>query len=234
VDISSAHEKAQTNPSQAPAPSGRRDRRLLRAASCQTNPHGCDRSRIDCLRGGEQSRGNSQMSRPTVERLRELLIYNPDTGVLVWKVDRGAGVARAGRVAGGFDRRGYGRLSIGGKYHLAHRVIWAFVHGEWPPDGFEVDHINRDKGDNRLANLRLATRTQNRHNTASLKHNRAGVRGVVRHKKKWRAAIVANGRIHHLGSYSCIGKAAKAYRNAVLSLHGDFAPQQDWPERWRT
>ena len=89
-----------------------------------------------------------------------LLSYDAATGMVVWLVNKG--IAKAGQVASSVNALGYGRVKINGKSVLAHRLAWALHYGEWP-DG-AIDHINGIKTDNRLCNLRLATRAQNQQN----------------------------------------------------------------------
>ena len=104
---------------------------------------------------------NSQL---TVERLRELLSYDPATGKFLWRVGRQC--MRAGAVAGATEVQGYRVIKIDGKIYKAHRLAWLYVTGEWPPE--EIDHKNTDPQDNVWSNLRLATHSQNQANAKSL------------------------------------------------------------------
>jgi hypothetical protein len=103
----------------------------------------------------------------TAERLRELLHYDPDTGDFTWRTARKR--IPAGAIAGTVER-GFRRITIGGGRHgprySAHRLAWLYMTGAWP-NGY-LDHINRDPDDNRFANLRLATNSQNQANTRGL------------------------------------------------------------------
>jgi hypothetical protein len=101
---------------------------------------------------------------PPLEVLRQLLAYDPDTGILIWQIGRGN--VRARSPAGWRDKEGYTRLRIGSRGLAAHRVAWYLHHGV-DPGRLEVDHINRDPSDNRIANLRLVDGKANRANSAS-------------------------------------------------------------------
>lgn len=96
-------------------------------------------------------------SGPPPHVLRELFSYDAATGVLVWQQPRGSRVW-AGKIAGTAHDRGYLRVQLSGSNLYVHRVIWAMTHDEWPE---QIDHINGDRRDNRLVNLRAATNAQN-------------------------------------------------------------------------
>ena len=143
----------------------------------------------------------------TNERLHELLDYNPDTGVFTWKISR-SGV-KAGTVAGA-KNCGYIRIRVDGIKHYAHRLAWQYVHGydtEW-----EIDHINRIRDDNRIVNLREASKSCNAKNTCIRRNNNSGVNGIYWNKKfnKWLAQIGINGKRKHLGLYTSLLDAALA------------------------
>jgi hypothetical protein len=153
----------------------------------------------------------------TVEEARRFLAYDPETGRLTWRIDKGR--AKAGDEAGKVTPAGYRYFELHDRKHMAHRVAWLLVHGVWPV--FDLDHISGDKADNRLANLREATRSQNcmnrrRHNT-----NTSGVKGVYPHKKNGTWCAVISKR--YLGSFKSISEASEAYRRAATVLHGQFA-----------
>jgi hypothetical protein len=152
----------------------------------------------------------------SVERVRELLHYEPDTGVFTRRIQRAS--YRAGEVAG-FLHEGYWELNVDVHYVKAHRLAWFYVHGEWP-DGV-IDHINRDKLDNRLANLRVVTISENRQNMSKYRSNTSGHKGVHWFKavSKWQAQIKHEGRRHHLGLFHDIEDAAAAYAKAAAAFH---------------
>lgn len=162
---------------------------------------------------------------PSIDLLRQLLRYDPDTGKLFWR-ERDNPVVNA-RLAGKEalstkDKDGYLVGLLGGKRMLAHRVVWATVYGSWPTS--EIDHINGVKDDNRVENLREATRSQNMQNTERWSTNRSGYKGVCWNKasQKWQAQISNNG-IIYLGLYDTPEAAYAACCEASRRLHGEFA-----------
>jgi len=157
-------------------------------------------------------------------RLRACLNYNPETGVFTWIVSTGPRV-HEGDVAGYIDKAdgGYSRIRIDGKMYQAHRLAWFYQTGVWPPH--QIDHINMDRTDNRWANLRIATQTQNMENRGALATNTSGFKGAHWHKhaRKWRAQITVNGKKHHLGHRNTREEAAALYAAAAEKHFGEFA-----------
>ena len=127
----------------------------------------------------------------------------------------------AGRRAGSIQSTGYIKTGIKGKCYQNSRLIWIMHHGDIPA-GYVVDHINRDRLDNRLENLRLATIAENNYNMKAPR-NKWGFRGVSRVKSSWCSTIHANGKSHYLGVYPTKEGAARAYNEAARELHGGFA-----------
>ena len=154
------------------------------------------------------------LAAPPIEFIRDRLRYEPDTGHFYML--RSAGRRKVGARAGYPDRLGYWKVAINGKWIMAHRLAWRMVHGEWPL--YEIDHINGDPSDNRIENLRVATRSQNVMNT------RRG-NGVCWHKrqKKWQVVVKANGKSHYLGLYIERADADRVAAEAIRRLHGKFA-----------
>lgn len=150
-----------------------------------------------------------------IERLRECLSYNPDTGVITWRVRTG-GKRKPGQVAGTLLATGYVLLRIDGCSMLAHRVAWAMTHGIWPMH--EIDHINRDRSDNRVANLREATRAQNSRNSPHRINNRLGVKGVIRKHNRFLAQIYIDGRTRCIGRFDTIEEASACYQAACAEI----------------
>lgn len=177
----------------------------------------------------------------TVERLRQIMDYDRETGVFTWRARpvphkchkawnaQWAGKAVAVRTVN--DPQTSGRksrlLRIAGKYYGEHRVVWAYVTGEWPKD--EIDHRNVDSIDNRFENLREATHGQNQRNKGAMRNNRLGVKGVYydRARKKY----VAQSSVRRpdgskttkmIGRYATLSEASDVYVNHAKSHHGEF------------
>ena len=167
---------------------------------------------------------------PSLERLRDLLLYDEQTGVLTWKLQPATSRSNicfnnkcGGKVAGTVGAKGYIMLGIGKVYYLAHRIIWKMMTGEDPVD--QVDHEDTDRGNNRWTNLRQASNGPNIQNSKLRKDNASGVKGVhwdAQHKK-WRAVITTDGKSQRLGRFSSIEEAANIICTARLQQHGDFA-----------
>lgn len=152
----------------------------------------------------------------TQERLRELLDYDPETGIFHWKSRRGK--AAAGKVAGCLDGRGYCVINVDRKRHYAHRLAWVYVNGGVR---FCIDHINGDKGDNRIANLRDVDCKTNRQNTrkAYASNKSTGILGVRVLKGKYVSQIWVGGKDMHLGTFTTIEEAHAAYVEAKRLHH---------------
>lgn len=153
----------------------------------------------------------------TQKRLKELLHYNPDTGIFTWL---SAGQGRAiGRKAGGNNGGGYIRISINGNRYMAHRLAWLYEHNEWPEG--EIDHINHNHSDNRIINIRAVSSADNTKNRPLNCNSASGICGVYWYKRssKWVAQIGINGKVRTIGYY--LSKAAAvAARKAIELEHG--------------
>lgn len=174
---------------------------------------------------------------PTREQLLDVLSWDIDRGVLVWKPRSRLGMAGGGiwveswnvKYAGkpaGTIREGKWRgvrISFQGRMLLAHRIIWFLHYGAWPECG--IDHINGDPSDNRVSNMRLASQAENSRNTRRSRNNTSGRKGVSWHKQRqrWRATIMVDYRTKHLGLFDSIDEASQAYCQAAIQLHGAFA-----------
>jgi len=152
----------------------------------------------------------------TVERLRELLDYDPETGEFRWKV-RGKG-RRVGVSAGGRRDNGLHRIMIDGARFKAHHLAWFYVYGVWPTG--ILDHRNETPADNWISNLREATVTQNQQNRSrACSDSRTGLLGVSANGKGWQARIVVDGKTRCLGTYATPEEAHHAYLAAKRKLH---------------
>jgi hypothetical protein len=158
----------------------------------------------------------------TQAKLKEILEYNPETGVFTWLIQQ-RGTARVGSKAGTPCPAGYCQISIKGKRYLAHRLAFLYMTGDFPKN--EVDHINRDNTDNSWKNLRNATRSQNEANTRLFKTNKSGYRGVSwdKHNKCWKASGKINNKSKHIGCFSTVKKAHLAACKWRKENFGNFA-----------
>lgn len=156
--------------------------------------------------------------------LKTFLHYHPDTGVFTRVISRSSN-ANAGEAAGSLHKAtGYIHISINGKKYPAHRLAWLYVNGEWPDAS--IDHINRNKSDNRIANLRVATSAENQQNRQKNKNNTSGIQGVYWDKRtsKWQAQIMLARKCIYIGRFKSIG-AAVAARNAAKAKFHTFQPE---------
>jgi hypothetical protein len=157
----------------------------------------------------------------TQEYLKQILDYNPETGIFTRVISKSSN-AKAGNVAGYLSPDGYIYIGINAKRYKSHRLAWLYVYGEMPSKC--IDHINCNKTNNKINNLRLSTHSQNKMNTPKQKNNTSGFKGVTWHKelKKWMVAARLNKKRHYLGYFSDIKEAAKAYANFAKKNHGEF------------
>jgi hypothetical protein len=172
----------------------------------------------------------------TAENLLKLLDYDRETGVFTWRTRsrdlfiketdcRGWNKKYAGKEAGRFlsGRSKYRVIRLFYKEWYSHRLAWLYVYGKWPKD--QIDHINGDKGDNRIANLRDATPQQNSANTSTRKNGTSGFKGVTFNKnaQKWVAQLFWGGKGYWLGFHDSPKLASLAYNACAEKLHGEFA-----------
>lgn len=147
----------------------------------------------------------------TAENVRDIFDYDPLSGVFKWKV-RPRSRTMIGDQAGTADPKGYVAVVYKRKRYYCHRLAWLWMTGDWPPE--EIDHRNRQRGDNRFANLRCATSAQNKQNMA-----RAGQPGVRFFQGRHVARICADGREIHLGRFRELHDAIAARVAAETRLH---------------
>ena len=157
----------------------------------------------------------------TQKLVRDLFTYDEMTGSLVWKVKPAKQIS-IGTIAGTSRPDGYTQVKIQGKFYMVHRVIWLLSFNVWP-DG-DIDHINGNRSDNRLNNLRLVTRKQNLENQKLQASNKSGFRGVSwsNQKKKWRVQINHHGKQYTIGLFNDLleaAAAAKAGRDLLFTHH---------------
>lgn len=166
----------------------------------------------------------------TIKHLQTLFNYNKVTGVLTWAVDRYTGKSYtrkhvcAGDVAGTLYSTGYRVVRVGNTPYLVHRLSWALHYGRWPRGA--IDHINCNRQDNRICNLRLASSSENNKNRTISTRNTSGVKGVTWSEThcKWRVRIVdSNGRKTHVGYFTHLNAAAVAAEMFRTMQHGEYA-----------
>jgi hypothetical protein len=159
------------------------------------------------------------MTTPTLkhERLLSLVHYDPETGVFRWLVGRGG--TKPGDVMASKHNAGYLVGRIDRQPYLLHRLAWFYVHGVWPTD--QIDHVNRNRSDNRLSNLRECDGAGNCQNVKPHADGSSGVLGVSFHRgaRKWLAQITVKGRHVHLGLFEDKHEAGAAYLQAKCRIH---------------
>lgn len=153
----------------------------------------------------------------TLERAQEVLAFDAIQGTLIWKANVGQR-ARVGGVVAATDKKGYLYFGLDGKGYFAHRVAWLLHFGCWPRG--QLDHINGVKSDNRIANLRDSTQTENMQNGREpRKHNKSGLLGVSENHGKFQAEILVSGRRMYLGTFASPFAAHDAYLKAKREHH---------------
>lgn len=155
------------------------------------------------------------MKNITQKYLKEILHYGPDTGEFMWLVVRRG--TRLDKIAGNSAREGYSRIMINGCGYMAHRLAWLYVHGKFLSGA--IDHINHQKDDNRIENLRPVTNQGNQQNQKLYTNNKSGVCGVYFRGRtgKWEASIHHKGRCKYLGYFKCLTAAMLARKAAEVA-----------------
>lgn len=153
---------------------------------------------------------------PSLDRLDKLFLYDAEKGLLYRKLKSGKL-----KKAGSFSQ-GYIRTSVDNCNFAVHRLCWKMHHRQDIPNGIEVDHINQDRSDNRISNLRLVTMSQNMRNKTKYRSNKSGIVGVAVRSdaregtNRWRAQINVNGENIKLGSFKTKDEAIAARRDAEM------------------
>ena len=152
----------------------------------------------------------------TQERLKELLHYDPETGVFTRRTSRGGELA--GAIAGCPVWTGYTKICVDKTNYLAHRLAWFYVYGDFPSE--EIDHINGVRTDNFIKNLRHVSSRVNKENKRFAQSNsKSGALGASPFRGGFRARIFVNGREKHLGTFNTAEAAHAAYLVAKRALH---------------
>lgn len=151
--------------------------------------------------------------------LISVLRYDPTSGEFRWKETRN-GFCKKGSIAGILHKKGYIDIQVFGQTLKAHRLAWLYVYGQWPDD--QLDHVNGNRSDNRICNIRQATNAENQWNSGIRKDSTTGVRGVKRQGEKFIVRIQKNKKRTFLGSFDCLSDAAYARKQAEKELFGKF------------
>lgn len=174
------------------------------------------------------------MNNLTQKYLKSILDYNSVTGVFTWRQrpidhfnsNHGHAVWNSrypGTIAGTVTVFGYWQIRINGKSYRAHRLAWFYIHGEWPKD--QIDHIDGNKLNNRIDNLRKANNSENNRNVGLKKSNKSGYKGVSwnNREEKWQVFIKLKGKNKNLGYFKDVIEAHKAYCKAAKFYFGEFS-----------
>lgn len=171
---------------------------------------------MECKKTYTINKNNSSLD---ADSLREIINYDEDTGQFCWR-KKPQGVCM-GQPIGHFNKLGYLQIRIKLKLYQAHRLAWLYHYGKWPVG--VLDHVNMDRFDNRILNLRDCEQQQNCFNQRMHKNNVTGLKGVSPRRGGWRASIVVSRKQIHLGDFGCPTAAHFAYCAAAKKYHGKFA-----------
>lgn len=161
------------------------------------------------------------MSKLTLKRLKEALHYDPTTGLFTWLISAGSAVK--GSLAGSEKSDGYIEIGLDKSVYRAHRLAWLYTTGSCPKD--QIDHVDGDRSNNRIANLREATPTQNQWNRAKSTNNTSGFKGVSWHKRRLKyQAHISRGSLGRktLGFFDTPEEAYREVLRAQRKLHKEF------------
>ncbi len=161
----------------------------------------------------------------TQQKLQEIFSYDPDSGEFI-RIKRVRARDRVGQRAGASTTNGYRCIGIDGKTYLEHRLAWLYMTGEWPVN--QIDHVNMNRSDNRFANLREATASENKYNAKArggAMASKSGLKGVHWNARinRWAARITVNGKMRCLGHSTCPAAASFIYQIEADKLHKNFA-----------
>lgn len=161
------------------------------------------------------------MKRPAIEDIKTAIVYNSIAGTFHWTQDQSVYYTVRGKETGTSGPKGHRTIVFKGQPLKAHHIAWAIYYDEWP---IEIDHKDNNRSNNKINNLRKATRQTNQMNRIISKNNSSGYKGVTKRKYgDFEAKIIVEKRYIHIGKYKTPEEAAKAYDLAAIKHHGDFA-----------
>jgi hypothetical protein len=178
--------------------------------------------------------GSATFDLATAASVSAVVIYDPDTGTFTWlprpvsarsaRTDKAWNSRWAGKPAGYMRPDGYVAITVGDVPYLAHRLAWLLTHGEWPAE--DIDHRDRNRSNNAISNLRVASRTENLRNSSIRNDNTSGVRGVWKRADYdcWVAEIMVEGKKVGLGHFRTKEEAIQARETGERRLFGEFSP----------
>lgn len=156
----------------------------------------------------------------TLERLKEVLSYNAETGIFIWI--KCIGNSFIDSVAGHYDGDGYLRIQIDGKIYRPHRLAWLYIYGYWPKT--QIDHKDTNKTNNKISNLREANGSQQKFNTKAFKNNKLGVKGIRQLPTgQYEARITSQTKgLYSIGKFNTLEEAKIAYATEAQNVHGEY------------
>lgn len=156
-----------------------------------------------------------------IEEIKNAFEYDHETGI-IRRASNSGRCWKKGQKAGYINSEGYLEIKFHGRVYQGHRIAWALQYGEQPPEF--LDHINRDRSDNRIVNLRPATKSQNGANRVALSNNKHGVKGCYWIKKtsSWRVQCRVNKKLHNVGYFKDLNEARAAYTAFAKANFGTF------------
>ena len=159
----------------------------------------------------------SYVEKLTQDRLKQLVSYDPESGLIRWAGEKRSRV-KIGALVGSKMKKGYLRAGIDKRLYMCHVIAWLYVYGDFPEG--QIDHINGVKDDNRISNLRISTPSGNAQNKKHARSDsKSGLMGALRSGGSWIARLTTNGETTYLGKFKSPEDASKAYINAKRRFH---------------